>query len=64
MTGGWAHQLRREESRHSPAGLQVSWKSGTPEYLPYINSSGGNTEYKLRREQWVITVGRIGKGET
>ena len=43
MTGGWAHQLRREESRHSPAGLQVSWKSGTPGVVYHIPITQGET---------------------
>jgi hypothetical protein len=43
MRGGWAHQLRGEESRHSPAGLQVSWKSGTPGVAYHISIAQGET---------------------
>ena len=52
-----------EESRYSPAGLQASWDVWDIwNSLLDINRRGGNTGCNLWGEQWVSTVGKVGKG--
>ena len=63
MRGRWADQLKGEDSRYSPAGLQASWDVwNTRDCLLDIKKRGGNTGCKLWSDQWVSTVGWVGRG--